>query len=226
MWTNPVIKLISPVGHTLPTQMTTNSIFNTRGNQTLANTLSLSIVILASLIVATPLVVAQNPGFTVSASPVTLCVNPGITGRTAVSVSSVGGFSGTVNTGDSISPSVTDGPSLSPIPTTIDLSAGQTVSFSIDASTSQSTPAGTYTITVVGLSGTMYRQAQYSLVVSNDCSVGGVIVPTGAEASTGSYLVLEIAIAGIVAIVGAGLVLYLSRSRSRAGQIPLQKSVL
>jgi hypothetical protein len=198
--------------------MKTTSLLGTSQKQKLVNTLGLSIVILTSLVLSTSLAAAQNPHFSISASPTTLCVNPGIDGTSTITISSIDDFSGTVNLGANISPNISNGPTLSSIPSSVDLARGQTIPLSLGASTTQSTPTYVYTITVAGLSGGLYNSASFSLVVSTDCSVGGVTLPASG-ASTGSSLALGIAIAGIAGIAVAGLVFYVRRSRNNSASV-------
>jgi len=174
-----------------------------------------SLVILSSLLVSVSLVSAQNSDFAVSANPVTLCVNPGIDAQSVVSISSIGSFSGTVNLSDNVSPSYSNAPALSSIPSSVTLSAGQTVPITLGVSTTTSTPLYTYTITVSGLSGATLHQATIELTVSSGCSVGGVIVPTS-HGTMGSSLVIGVALAGLVGVVAAGLVVYVSRRKHQA----------
>jgi hypothetical protein len=176
-------------------------------------------MILTSLVLSTSLAAAQNPDFSISANPTTLCVNPGIDGSAAITISSLGGFSGTVNLGASISPNISNGPTLSAIPSTVDLSSGQTIPLNLDASTTQSTPTYVYTVTVAGLSGQTYRSASFSLAVSTDCSVGGVTFPASGLASTGSSLALGIAMIALAGVAVAGLVFYLRKSRSNTAPL-------
>jgi LPXTG-motif cell wall-anchored protein len=199
--------------------MKTTSLLGTNRNQKLVNTLGLSIVILTSLVLSTSLAAAQNPDFSISANPTTLCVNPGIDGTSVITISSLGGFSGTVNLGANISPNYSNGPTLSSIPSSVDLTGGQAIPLSLGVSTTQSTPIYAYTITVAGLSGGLYHSASVSLVVSTDCSVGGVTLPTSGPASTGTSFALGIAIAGLAGIAVAGLVFYVRRSRSNSAPV-------
>lgn len=173
-----------------------------------------TLVILSSLLVSVSLVSAQNSDFAINVNPQFLCVNPGIDGQSYVSVSSIGGFSGTVTLGDSVSPSSSNSPTLSSIPSSETVASGQSASFVLGISTTASTPLYTYTITVSGLSGGTLHQTTVELTVSNGCSVGGSIVPM-AHGSTGSELLIGVAIAGLAGTVGAALVVYVNRSRNR-----------
>ena len=195
------------------------NLLRTTRKQKLSNTLGLSLVILTSLVISTSLAAGQNPDFAISANPTTLCVNPGIDGTSVINISSVGGFSGTVDLGTSISPNNSGGPTISGIPSTVDLASGQTVRLNLAAATTQATPTFVYTITIAGLSGATFHSATVSLVVSTDCSVGGVTVPTSGLANAGPSLSLGIALAGLVGIVVAGFVFYARRSRNLAHQL-------
>ncbi len=176
-----------------------------------------SFFILVSLLA--PLVIASAEGsdFAVNANPLTLCVNPGIDAQSVISISSMGGFSGTVNLGDSVNPPYNNGPTLSNIPSSVTLAKGQTVSFALTIFTTTSTPLYTYTVTVSGLSGIILHQTNVELVVSSGCSVGAVIVPT-TLGSIGSNIGLGITIAGLIGVASAALIVYESRVRTRKRQ--------
>jgi hypothetical protein len=170
-------------------------------------------MILTSLWLATTVVRAQSPNFELTATPSNLCVNPGVNAVALISVASVNGFAGTINLTSSIDPNVSNGPTLSPIPSSETLAAGQTVSFNLAISTNTSTPLFTYSISVSGMSGTTFHQTFVRLTVEPGCSVGGVVLPTAGLAPTGSYLVFGLLIAGLVGVVGATLAIYVTRRR-------------
>jgi hypothetical protein len=173
-----------------------------------------SLAILASLLMSVSLVSAQNPDFTINANPSSLCVNPGVDAQSLVSISSVGGFTGTVNLGQSLSPTYPNGPTVSSIPPSVTLSSDQTIDINVTMSTTTSTPLSTYTITVFGFSGGAYHQANIELSVNSGCSVGGVIVPT-ALTSTGSVPLVAsvVGIASVIAVVAA-VIVYVNRKKS------------
>jgi hypothetical protein len=172
-------------------------------------TVSVSLVILASITLAASIAHAQNPDFALSASPPVLCVNPGINGVSSISVQSVDGFTGTVNIAASIDPSVT----LSPIPSSETLAAGQTITFSVTMYTTTSTPLYTYYLRVSGISNGVFHQTTVQLTVASGCSVGGVVVPAAGLAPMTSYIGYGLAIAGTIGVVGATLAVYVSRRK-------------
>ncbi len=172
-------------------------------------TVSASFMILASVMLATSAVHAQNADFALSATPQALCVNPGINAVSSISVQSVNGFVGTVNLAASVDSPIT----ISPIPSSETLAAGQTISFNITIYTTTSTPPYTYYIRVSGISGATFHEAVVQLTVAAGCSVGGVVVPTTGLTVVTSYLAYGLAIAGIVGIVGATLAVYVSHRK-------------
>jgi hypothetical protein len=176
-------------------------------------TVSICLVTLASLLMATTVVHAQSPDFAITSTPSSLCVNPGVNGVAAITVQSVDGFTGTVNLASNIDPTVSNGPTLSPIPSSESLVAGQSVSFNLAISTSASTPLYTYTIQVSGLYGANFHQATVQLTVSAGCSVGGVVLPAAGLAPAGSFLVFGLIVAGLVGIVGATVAVRVSRRK-------------
>lgn len=172
-------------------------------------TISTAMVVFASLMLATSAVHAQVPDFALSASPAVLCVNPGINGASSISLQSVDGFVGTVNLAASTDPALT----VSPIPSSETLAAGQTISFNITISTTTSTPLYTYYVRVSGISGGIFHETTVQLTVAAGCSVGGVVLPTTGIASTTSYLAYGLVIAGLVGIGGATLAIRVNRRK-------------
>lgn len=160
------------------------------------------------LLVSTSLAHAQSSDFAISVNNNSLCTNPGIDARYVISVSSLGGFAGTVNLASSVDPNVANSPSLSAVPSSVSLSSGQSTSFDLVASTTYSTPNDVFTITVSGLSGATYHSVSITLTVTSDCSVGATIVSATTHASMGTFLgyglgiaVLGSAVAGTIVLV-------------------------
>ena len=156
---------------------------------------SATFIVLAALLLAVSLVHAQNSDYAINVNNNSLCTNPGIDTRYVISVSSLGGFSGTVNLGSSIDPNVASSPSLSTIPSSVTLSSGETTSFDLIATTTQSTPTAVFTITVSGLSGSTFHSVSMTLTVASDCSVGATVVSTATHASMSIFLTYGLGIA-------------------------------
>jgi len=186
-------------------EMPHSYISNRRWNHKRVFAIPISVMILSSIMIATAVVHAQSPDFAFNATPSNLCVNPGVNGAAIITVQSVDGFAGTVNLASSVDPSVNNGPTLSPIPSSETLAPGQSVSFDLAISTTTSTPLYAYSIRVSGLSGATFHQTTVLLTVAAGCSVGGVVLPTVGLAPTTSYMVYGLIIAGLVGIVGATL---------------------
>lgn len=169
---------------------------------------SAAFLVFVSLLVSTSMVHAQNSDFAISVNNNSLCTNPGIAARYVISVSSIGGFAGTVNLASSVDPSVANSPSLSAIPSSVSLTSGQSTSFELVASTTYATPDNVFTITVSGLYGATYHSVSITLTVTSDCSVGATIVSATTHASMGAFLgyglgiaVLGSALAGTIVLV-------------------------
>ena len=108
--------------------------------------------LLGSVIVLTGAQQSSGPDFALSVSPASAAVQPGASQRYILTVTGEHGFAGTVNAGISgVSPRVANGPLFSLSRYDIWVSGtAPTGKAWITASTSTSTPAGTYTLTVTG----------------------------------------------------------------------------
>ena len=190
-----------------------NSYISSLWNRKSTLPLAISLVILASLVIATTAAHGQSPDFSLSSSPSNLCVNPGVNAVAVVTLGSVDGFSGTVNLAANVDPSVTNGPTLSPIPSSETLGAGQSVSFNLDLSTTTSTPLYTYSVQVSGLSGGTFHRILVQLTVAAGCSVGGVVLPTAGLVQTNAFMVSGLIVVGLVGIAGASLAVHSSRRK-------------
>src|SRR5437763_5973984 len=103
------------------------------------------------------LVVNPPPGFTLSASPASRTVRQGAATSYGVTISPTGGFTGQVSLGVSGLPGGATG-SFNPTPAT--------ASSTLSVTTSASTPTGTYSLTLTGVSGSLTRRTTVTLVVS------------------------------------------------------------
>jgi hypothetical protein len=173
-----------------------------------------SLLVLSSLLLTVSLANAQGSDYSINANPLTLCTNPGINAQSNVSVSSIGGFSGTVYLSASVSPSYANAPTLSGVPSNVTISSTAPASFTILFATTTLTPLYTYTIMVSGFSSGIPHQATIELAVDSACSVGGSIVSTS-HPGIGSNLVIGIAIAGLIGMV-AGSLVYANRRKNPA----------
>src|SRR5438046_9386630 len=81
------------------------------------------LALMTSLASITPLR-AQTPDFNIAAAPLDICVSPGEAASYLVTVSSTDGFHGNVDLVDSIDPTATNAPTLSPVPSGVLPSSG------------------------------------------------------------------------------------------------------
>jgi pseudomonalisin len=100
--------------------------------------------------------------FALSATPSSQTVTAGVNAGYQVNVGSVGGFTGSVSLSVSVSPVVTDAPVASLNPTSV---SGSGIS-ALSVTTVPTTPAGTYTFTITGTSGSLVHTATVTLVVN------------------------------------------------------------
>jgi hypothetical protein len=131
--------------------------------------------------------VDPGPDFTVTVSPTSGTVTAGSPASATVSTSAVGGFSGTVGYSATGLPS---GAAAGFSPASGAVGSSSTLTLS----TSSSTPAGTYAITVTGSSGSLTHSATYSLTV-NPVNANTVTVtnPGNQTGTVGTAASLQIA---------------------------------
>jgi hypothetical protein len=144
---------------------------------------------------------AAGPDFSIAASPASQTVTQGGGTSYTATVTASGGFTGVVSFSVSGLPS---GASASFNPTSVTGSGASTLS----VSTSSTTPAGTYTLTITGTSGALSHSTTVKLVVN---PVGGVpdftisVSPASlnvTRGNTGSYTVTIGAVNGFTGSVG------------------------
>src|SRR2546422_7086863 len=173
-----------------------------------------SLLALMTSLASTSLVHAQPPDFNIAAAPLDICVSPGESASYLVTVSSTDGFQGNVELADSIDPNPTNGPTLSPIPSSVSLTSGQSVTFTLTASTVQATLEQGYTITIIGGTDVSVQSATVYLTVRPACgSVGGSLVPVNGIGILAPYAIIAVTVLGAGA--GTATLLYNRRSRVR-----------
>ena len=107
-------------------------------------------VVLGGAITAALAAQPSKPGLTLQVSPASMSVTRGQSVGYTVSVTSTGGFTGTVALTAGGLPS---GTTASFAPTSLTLSSGGSANSAMTIATSSSTPVGSYTLTVTGTSG-------------------------------------------------------------------------
>jgi hypothetical protein len=176
--------------------------------------LVVSVALLATMmsLASITLLHAQTPDFSVAATPVDICINPGGTASYVVTVSSLDGFQGNVAIVDNIDSNAANSPTLSPLPSNVILTSGQSVTFSLIASTVRATTEQVYSITIIGGTDVTVHSATIYLTVQPVCgSVGGSLVPVNGVALLAPYVILAVTVVG----AGAGTATFLYNRRSR-----------
>ena len=152
---------------------------------------------LSILFGSTTLAHAQTADFSITATPLEVCVNTGGTGYFSTTVSSTGGFQGSVSIGNTADPS--NGPTVS-APSSVSLTDGQSVTFYVNATATAATSSGTYPITIVGESGDTLHSTTVYLEVQSVCpSLGGTIAPSYTIGLLVSFATLGAGLAGLAA---------------------------
>jgi hypothetical protein len=103
------------------------------------------------------------PDFAILANPNGLALAPGSSANSTVTLTSLAGFSGTVNLSTSISPT---GPTASLNPTSATVSSGGTGTSILRISTAATTSTGNYTITLNAVSGSLSHSITLSLTIT------------------------------------------------------------
>ncbi|HYU55005.1 MAG TPA: hypothetical protein VEL71_02175 [Candidatus Dormibacteraeota bacterium] len=106
-----------------------------------------------------------SPDFSISAAPSSINVTRGSSTSSTITLTSIGGFAGTVNLSASISPSSGSSPTLALNPNRVTLLSGGTGNSVLTISTTGTTLLGVYTIVVLGVSGTLANSVSITLRV-------------------------------------------------------------
>ena len=133
--------------------------------------------------------VRSNQDFIVSVQPSTINNVPGSTDQATVSVTSMNGFTGTVQLQATVPfgyITVTGGQG------SVTLQAGQTITSSLTVSTSTLTALGNYSIVITGTSGILSSSATVTLVVSDPVVINESLVMTGYSFNSNTNMTLNI----------------------------------
>ena len=108
-----------------------------------------------------------GPDFSITINPSVLTLTPGSAGSIDITVTSIGGFTGSVSISDGIIPTVPPGVTFSTSPATVFLAASGTASSAMSIFTNSTAAIGTYNVTIGGISGSLVHQVFGSLRVTN-----------------------------------------------------------
>jgi hypothetical protein len=106
-----------------------------------------------------------SPDFSITSSPFSMNVTRGSATSATLTLTSIGGFAGQVNLTASISPSNGSSPTLTLNPNRVTLLSGGTGNAVLTVNTGGGTSLGTYTIVVLGVSGTLANSVSITLTV-------------------------------------------------------------
>jgi len=105
------------------------------------------------------------PDFSIVSSPAAMNVTRGSSTSSTITLTSIGGFAGTVNLAISISPSSGSSPTLTINPNKVTLLSGGIGNTVLTINTTGTTSKGAYTIVVLGVSGTLANSVSITLTV-------------------------------------------------------------
>src|SRR5438105_361559 len=137
-----------------------------------------------------------SPDFSISSSPSSLFLAQGSSSSSTITVSSLGGFAGTITLSPSVSPS---GPTVAVNPTSVTLTAGSSGTSSLTVTTQPTTPIGSYTVTVSGTSNAISHSTTVQVTVGStpDFSISGspssMTIP---QRSTGTFSIVLTSVNG------------------------------
>jgi len=162
-----------------------------------------------------------SPDFSISSSPSSFSLAQGASGSSTITLTSLGGFAGTITLSPSVSPS---GPSVSVSPTSVTLTAGSSATSSLTVTTQPATPIGSYTVTVSGTSNTISHSTTVQVIVGStpDFSISGSPSSmTLAQRSTGTFSVVLTSVNGFSGTVSLSASVSPSGPRMSFSQNPV-----
>lgn len=132
----------------------------------------------------------SSPDFYISANPSSFDVKPGSSADSTITLTSLAGFTGTVNLSVAVSPS---GSSASLRQVAVTLSSGGTGTTTLTLSTTSTTPTGFYAVTLTANSGNFTHSITVGLTVSSSGftiseSPTSQAIPLGSEMQTDIYV--------------------------------------
>src|SRR5467141_1831745 len=110
--------------------------------------------------------ISSSADFSIGANPTSFTLQRGSSSISTITVTSLNGFTGTVTLTDSISPATSSPPVVSLSSSSLTLSSGGSATSTLSITTSASTTPGTYTILVMGASGSLSHSVSLPLTVS------------------------------------------------------------
>ena len=109
----------------------------------------------------------SSPDISMVSSPSSLSVQQGSSATAIITIQSIDNFSGTVALASGPSPTIANTTTTSLSPTSVSLTPGGSATSTLTVHTLQSTPQGTYKVSIKGTSGTLVRILTIALVVTS-----------------------------------------------------------
>ncbi len=111
-------------------------------------------------------VFSSTGDFSITANPVTLTIPRSSSSSSTVTLASLGGFSGTITLSTSVTPSTHRGPAASLSSNSVAIASGGSGSVVLIVSTAKNSSTGSFTVTVVGTSGSISHSVNVSVTVT------------------------------------------------------------
>ncbi len=109
---------------------------------------------------------SATPDFSLANSPQPLSVTQGLSSTDTITVTSLDNFAGTVSLTTTIDPAIANTTQVTVNPANVSIAAGGSGTSLMTVQTSQSTPTGSYSITVKGTSGYVWHPLTVTVVIS------------------------------------------------------------
>jgi len=141
--------------------------------------------------------------FGITGVPSYLSLAPGSSKSSALTITSLGGFTGNVSFAATVSPSVSNGPTPTFAPSTLTLTPGSTSTTVFTVSSVSATPVGFYSVNVTGTTGTDIQAVNMTLRVGPDFTISANITAVTLQGGTTSTAPVSITITSLNNLVGA-----------------------
>lgn len=148
----------------------------------------------------------QPKDFSISTNPASLNITQGSSGTSSIILTSLNGFTGTVNLDATVSPT---GPTVNLTPASIDMLADEQATASLEITSPSS---GAFTVTIIGTSGSLSQSLVLEVTITSPPPSETPPIPPDSRTFA--------LVAGLLVIVAITVVLFLRRKRFRVSSQP------